>query len=80
MRYRTDVLADGDVGGFNCELDEKLLRKQNAHKSPLQSWYEELEHFTALNDTSIRKKCDLIINKTIYIMKLDATVCFRSSK
>lgn len=74
MRYRTDVIEDGEIGGFNCKLDRNLLNKQNKHKSPLQSWFEELEHFTSLNDSSFDKKCDILIDKTVYVMKLDATV------
>ena len=72
LRYRTDILEDGDIGGWNCELDSDLMAKQNEHRSPLQSWYEELEHFNVLNNGTSNKQCDLTINKTIYIMKLDA--------
>ena len=115
MRYRTDVLDDGDVGGWNCQLDRTLLNAQSAHRSPLQSWYEELEHFKVIEDSSsssdspfghssnspsssgsspshssdsspnhpsnsppknlwnpMHKKCDVVLNETTYIMKLDA--------
>lgn len=79
MRYRTDVLDDGDVGGWNCQLDRALLNAQSAHRSPLQSWYEELEHFKVIDDSPssnssdpMHKKCDVMLNQTTYLMKLDA--------
>ena len=72
MRYRTDVLADGDVGGWNCQLDRKLLNAQAAHRSPLQSWYEELEHFKVVDNLPMHKKCDITLDQTTYVMKLDA--------
>ena len=36
-RYREDLFDFGMIGA-NCSLDEKLLKLQGAHKSPLQSW------------------------------------------
>ena len=72
MKYRTDVLNDGQVGGFNCQLDQQLLNQLDGHKSPLQSWYEEIEHFRSLNES--QHVCDVHVSTTTYIVKLDATV------
>lgn len=71
MRYRGDVLSDGTIGGADCILDKNLLLKESGHKSPLQSWYEEIEHFSVIEGEI---KCDVVIEKPTFIMKLDATV------
>jgi protein O-GlcNAc transferase len=72
MRYRADVLEDGQIGGVNCKFRKKELMKEGGHKSPLQSWYEEIEHFTVRDEKDM--KCDVVIEKPTYLMKLDATV------
>jgi len=71
MRYRDDVLKDGQIGGLYCKLDDKGISQESDHKSPLQSWFEELEHYTVFN---LSLNCDLLISKPTFIMKLDATV------
>ena len=71
VKYRTDVLDDGLIGGWNCKLDKASMRDQGKHKSPLQSWYEELEHYTVFND---KVECEVNLEKPTFIMKLDATV------
>ncbi|XP_045470224.1 EGF domain-specific O-linked N-acetylglucosamine transferase isoform X1 [Harmonia axyridis] len=40
IRYKMDVLSDGDIGGY-CEFKKELLDKQLDHLSPLQSWAPE---------------------------------------
>lgn len=71
IRYRDDVLDDGLMGGHSCQLDKSGLLKENGHKSPLQSWFEEMEHFTLYEK---EPKCDVTITKPTFILKLDATV------
>lgn len=74
IRYRDDVVQEGEVGG-HCKLDKSKLKKEGGHKSPLQSWFAELEHFTELSYRPIeQKKCDTIFTKPTFIMKLDAPV------
>ncbi|XP_042901667.1 EGF domain-specific O-linked N-acetylglucosamine transferase isoform X1 [Parasteatoda tepidariorum] len=74
MRYRDDVIREGQVGG-HCKLKKKLLKQQGQHKSPLQSWYAEFEHFTELPELpKDQNLCDIIINQPTFIMKLDAAV------
>lgn len=74
MRYRMDVIREGQVGG-HCTFHSETLHKEGYHKSPLQSWYPELEHFTVLpKNIDSTGTCDLIIDKPTFIMKLDATV------
>lgn len=45
IKYRDDVLGPGLIGG-HCRLKVDLLRSLGQHKSPLQSWFAEIEHFT----------------------------------
>lgn len=60
-------------GGY-CTLNKELLDKQMDHMSPLQSWAPELRNFVEFNDRPIEtKKCDLIYEKPVYIMKIDAS-------
>lgn len=70
MKYRGDVLSDGEIGGFNCHVRQKELLSQSAHKSPLQSWFDEIEHFECTQD---RVECDVTVSTPVYLMKLDAT-------
>lgn len=71
IKYRSDILDDGLIGGLDCDLDNSKLVDESSHKSPLQSWYEELEHYTVFSESP---KCDHVITKPTFIMKLDATV------
>ncbi|UYV74183.1 EOGT [Cordylochernes scorpioides] len=74
MKYREDVIKEGQIGG-RCQLNKKLLKSMGQHKSPLQSWYAELEHFTELPTEPIKSgKCDVVIDKPTFLMKLDAPV------
>ncbi|XP_071081887.1 EGF domain-specific O-linked N-acetylglucosamine transferase-like [Haliotis cracherodii] len=73
-RYREDLLDNGKIGG-HCQLDKASLARQGDHKSPLQSWYAEVEHFTSLESPPLTSGvCDIIIEKPTYLIKLDAGV------
>lgn len=73
MRYRDDVIGTNDIGGWHCDSKEKAIKQENGHKSPLQSWFAELENFQTFNSEP-GEECDIWFEKPIYIMKLDATV------
>ncbi|XP_033745660.1 EGF domain-specific O-linked N-acetylglucosamine transferase-like [Pecten maximus] len=73
-RFREDVFIEGQVGG-HCKLDKKALKNEGEHKSALQSWFAELEHYTSLPFRPIEdRKCDIVIDKPTYLIKLDAGV------
>lgn len=67
FRYRTDVLAAGQIGG-RCRLHADRLRGQLDHQSALQSWAPELQHFVALP----RLQCDEIVSRPTFLLKIDA--------
>ncbi|XP_054161345.1 uncharacterized protein LOC128959425 [Oppia nitens] len=71
VRYREDVIGGHHIGGWNCDLKDEELRSESHHKSPLQSWFAEIENYKILRDDL---KCDIWIDKPTFIMKLDATV------
>ena len=71
VRYREDVIGGKHIGGWNCDLKQKELKSEGQHKSPLQSWFAELENFMVLSDD---QKCDIWIERPTFLMKLDATV------
>ncbi|RWS16710.1 EGF domain-specific O-linked N-acetylglucosamine transferase-like protein [Dinothrombium tinctorium] len=71
MRYKDDILDSGAFCGFDCELKQAALLSQSAHKSALQSWFNEIQHFTLCPKNY---KCDIEISKPTFIVKLDATV------
>jgi protein O-GlcNAc transferase len=69
-RYREDILKFGDIGG-NCRLNRDDLIKNGDHKSPLQSWFSELQVFIEMNQTK-SFQCDLTITKPTIFIKLDS--------
>ncbi|KAK4878909.1 hypothetical protein RN001_007055 [Aquatica leii] len=74
LRYKMDVLKEGEIGGF-CEFHQEQLHAETDQISPLQSWGPELRYFTKLNKRPIQEgDCDITIEKPTYIMKIDATV------
>ncbi|KAM4022947.1 LOW QUALITY PROTEIN: EGF domain-specific O-linked N-acetylglucosamine transferase [Anomaloglossus baeobatrachus] len=73
-RFREDFTLAGEIGG-HCDLDSQKLLSQGDRKSPLQSWFAELQTFTSLTFRPIEDgHCDVIVEKPTYIMKLDAGV------
>ncbi|XP_054283091.1 EGF domain-specific O-linked N-acetylglucosamine transferase [Macrosteles quadrilineatus] len=74
IRYKMDVLKEGEIGGF-CKLHRERLTEECDHISPLQSWGPELRYFTELPHRPIdTEECDVVIDKPTYFMKIDATV------
>ncbi|XP_065394951.1 EGF domain-specific O-linked N-acetylglucosamine transferase isoform X1 [Macaca fascicularis] len=73
-RFKEDFFQRGEIGG-HCQLDIRTLMSEGQRKSPLQSWFAELQSYTQLNFTPIEDaKCDIVIEKPTYFMKLDAGV------
>ncbi|XP_063797008.1 EGF domain-specific O-linked N-acetylglucosamine transferase [Pseudophryne corroboree] len=73
-RFKEDFLREGEIGG-HCDLDSQKLLSQGQRKSPLQSWFAELQIYTSLAFRPVEDgHCDLIIEKPTYFMKLDAGV------
>ncbi|BFZ10952.1 hypothetical protein BsWGS_13992 [Bradybaena similaris] len=73
-RYREDILGPNHIGG-HCKLDVSGLKAEGEHKSPLQSWFAELEHFASLNFfPSKGEGCDIVFDKPTYLIKLDAGI------
>ncbi|XP_078596851.1 EGF domain-specific O-linked N-acetylglucosamine transferase-like [Branchiostoma floridae x Branchiostoma japonicum] len=73
-RYRENLFNAGQIGG-HCKLYPRRLSAEGDHKSALQSWYAELEMFSSLPFRPILDdKCDIVLDKPTYLMKLDAGV------
>ncbi|KOX67308.1 EGF domain-specific O-linked N-acetylglucosamine transferase [Melipona quadrifasciata] len=71
IRYKMDVLKEGQIGGLN----EKMLQENADHISPLQSWGPELRNFRKLpRPPIVNHDCDIVIEKPTFIMKIDAIV------
>ncbi|KAI4827439.1 hypothetical protein KUCAC02_030832 [Chaenocephalus aceratus] len=45
-RYKEDFIQQGEIGG-RCRLNKPALAAEGEHKSPLQSWYAELQTYTS---------------------------------
>ncbi|GLG99761.1 EGF domain-specific O-linked N-acetylglucosamine transferase [Gryllus bimaculatus] len=74
IRYKMDVLKEGQIGGY-CQLHKSRLDEECDHISPLQSWGPELRYFTQLSRRPIvEKDCDVVIEKPTFVLKIDATV------
>ncbi|XP_078371059.1 EGF domain-specific O-linked N-acetylglucosamine transferase-like isoform X2 [Oculina patagonica] len=73
-RFREDVFKEGEVGG-HCHFKKHLHKNQGKNKSPLQSWFAELEHYTSLPVQPIQAGlCDIAISRPTIFMKLDAGI------
>ncbi|XP_057702920.1 EGF domain-specific O-linked N-acetylglucosamine transferase isoform X1 [Corythoichthys intestinalis] len=73
-RYKEDFIQKGEIGG-HCRLNKQALAAAGEHKSPLQSWYAELQTYTELDSNPLHLEfCDIIIEKPTVFMKLDAGV------
>lgn len=73
IRYKMDVLSEGDIGGF-CDFHESEFLKQADHLSALQSWGPELRFFKKLPKRPIVEgDCDVVIEKPTFVMKIDAS-------
>ncbi|XP_063922710.1 EGF domain-specific O-linked N-acetylglucosamine transferase isoform X2 [Zophobas morio] len=72
IRYKMDVLKQGQIGGY-CDFKHKELEEQADHISPLQSWGPEMRYFSRLTRRPIIEgDCDVVIEKPTFIMKIDA--------
>ncbi|XP_066593339.1 EGF domain-specific O-linked N-acetylglucosamine transferase isoform X2 [Prorops nasuta] len=72
LRYKMDVLKNGQIGGY-CTLNQTKLEENADHISPLQSWGPEIRNFRRLDRRPIIEgDCDVVIEKPTYIMKIDA--------
>nr|KAF6474038.1 EGF domain specific O-linked N-acetylglucosamine transferase [Rousettus aegyptiacus] len=73
-RFKEDFFQAGEIGG-QCKLDIRTLMSEGQRKSPLQSWFAELQSYTQLNFRPLdNANCDIVIEKPTYFMKLDAGV------
>lgn len=80
LRYKMDVLKDGQIGGY-CELHKERLMEHADHISPLQSWGPEMRYLTRLQRRPIVEgDCDVVIEKPTYIMKIDASMFIECSQ
>nr|XP_019931574.2 EGF domain-specific O-linked N-acetylglucosamine transferase-like [Aedes albopictus]XP_029724039.1 EGF domain-specific O-linked N-acetylglucosamine transferase-like [Aedes albopictus] len=74
LRYKMDVLSQGQIGG-HCKLHRKRLEDELEHISPLQSWGPELRFFETVDKPlSQGGTCDVTIERPAFIMKIDATI------
>ena len=76
-RYREDIFRAGQVGvtASPCRLDQRLLKQNCDHKSPLQSWCAELQLFDPKAAISAAaKQCEVTFDEPTFVIKLDAGV------
>ncbi|OQR68216.1 putative glycosyltransferase AER61-like [Tropilaelaps mercedesae] len=73
FKYRNDILGPGLIGGY-CRLKVDRLKSLGAHKSPLQSWFPEIEHFSVLPQRLSMDECGVIVEEPTMLVKLDAPV------
>ncbi|XP_055921825.1 EGF domain-specific O-linked N-acetylglucosamine transferase [Eupeodes corollae] len=73
IRYNMDVLSQGQIGG-HCRFHRKRLMNETEHMGALQSWAPELRYFEEKEFRPITDdgKCDIVVEKPTYIMKIDA--------
>jgi len=67
-------LLKGQVGG-HCKFDSVKFKQQGDHKSPLQSWYSELQLFETFPERPIEAgMCDVVMERPTILIKLDAGI------
>ena len=71
LKYAMDILKPGQIGAKCQTFDAKKLRDNQEYMSPLQSWAPEFRFF---HNFQSKLECDVVVNKTTFVMKLDATV------
>ncbi|XP_077181243.1 EGF domain-specific O-linked N-acetylglucosamine transferase isoform X3 [Paroedura picta] len=73
-RFNEDFFQKGQIGG-HCKMDVKAFLVEGQRKSPLQSWFAELQMYTELKARPTEDgSCDVVIEKPTYFMKFDAGV------
>uniref|UniRef100_A0A8C5R4T0 EGF domain-specific O-linked N-acetylglucosamine transferase n=1 Tax=Leptobrachium leishanense TaxID=445787 RepID=A0A8C5R4T0_9ANUR len=73
-RFKEDFFQEGEIGG-HCNFDANKLKSQGQRKSPLQSWFAELQTYSSLSFKPLEEgQCDIVIEKPTFFMKLDAGV------
>jgi len=73
LRYKMDLLSPGDVQ-VNCKFDYLKFSGELNFMSPLQSWAPELKNIRESNEPISGHHCDMIFNRPVILMKLDAYV------
>lgn len=69
--FKEDFLLENEIGG-HCKLHKVRLKAEYEHKSALQSWFAEIEHFSSLKfKPNSNENCDVIIDKPVMFMKLN---------
>lgn len=72
--FNQSTFKPGQVGGY-CDFKSEKFKMQGDHKSPLQSWYSELQHFESFDKKPLENSmCDIIIEHPTILIKLDAGV------
>ena len=71
MKYKENILQDGQVAGFGYRLNQAKLKSQGGNKSPLQSWFHQLKHFPTISSVS---QCQVWIDKPTFVTNLEARV------
>uniref|UniRef100_A0A8D0B5J0 EGF domain-specific O-linked N-acetylglucosamine transferase n=1 Tax=Salvator merianae TaxID=96440 RepID=A0A8D0B5J0_SALMN len=73
-RFNEDFFQKDQIGGY-CSMNVEAFLAEGQRKSPLQSWFAELQTYTELNSRPIENgSCDIIVEKPTYFMKFDAGV------
>ncbi|KAL5484492.1 hypothetical protein EMCRGX_G021003 [Ephydatia muelleri] len=70
--FLENIFHPGEVGG-HCQFNAAAHRSLGDHKSPLQSWFAELEQYTPLDfKPNTKHHCDVIVTKPTFFIKLDS--------
>ncbi|KAL7986201.1 hypothetical protein Chor_011367, partial [Crotalus horridus] len=73
-RFNEDFFKKGQIGG-HCNMNTKAFLAEGQQKSPLQSWFAELQTYTEMSSRPLEDgSCEVIVEKPTYFMKLDAGV------
>lgn len=64
-----DLIGKGDIGGWNCDLQEKRMAEELGETGFTQSWYNELKNYHLIRQEKSGNTCDIIIKGNTYFIK-----------
>lgn len=62
-----------DLGGWNCDLQEKRVAEEAGEQGELESWFDELKNYRSMSHPDTEQACDSRFEKQVFFVKLDSS-------
>lgn len=67
-----NLIKKGDIGGWNCDLQEKRISEEDGQTKRMQSWFNELKNYNLMHNEP-SQVCDKKVDNQTFLVKLDTT-------